>query len=342
VKRREFLECIAAGALAATRASAADGPQATLGAPFSFGVIGNTFAGDEGVAEAERLLAGVGQSGVRFIIDVGAFKSAEERCSDQLFGERIALLNASTVPLVAVAANNEWTGCDSQREGGFDPYERLEALREQAFSTPQSLGVDSIPLARQSALRQFRSFSENTRWQCDRVLFAALDVPSPNNDYRLGAGRNGEFEDRVIANREWLERAFRFASAQRLVAIAIAIEADPEFKRPLKPPDHRLPRRDGFYELKMTLREACAKFHGQVLLLHGASASGFLIDQPLVEPNGKVVKNFTRIATFAAPLDGRWLEFRVDPRTPRVFSVQPRKVDDTVGWSQTAASPRRA
>jgi len=330
VKRRGFLQLLAGVAVPSTTVRAADDDASAPSGPFSFALVGEMFDASEGVAEAERLIAGIGQSGVRFIVDVGAFKSSLERCSDSLFTERAALLNASTVPLVAVAADNEWTGCDQPKEGAFDPYERLEALRQQIFATSQSLGVNPMSLARQSGMRQFRTFSENTRWQLDRVLFITLDVPSPNNDYRLGAGRNGEFEDRVIANREWLERAFHYASSLRFSGVAIAIEADPEFKRPLRPPDHRSPRRDGFYELKLTLRDLAAKFHGEVVLMHAAGSSGFLIDQPLSDASGKVVRNFTRIAAFAAPPDKRWLEVRVDTRTPRVFSVRPRRLEDLV------------
>lgn len=327
MKRRRFLGALAAGVAPSFTAYADNEDTSTPGGPFSFALVGEMFDATEGVAEAERLLAGIGASGVRFIVDVGAFKSNLERCSDELFGERVALLNASTVPLVAVAADNEWTGCDDAREGGFDPYERLEALRQQAFGTSQSLGVNPMSLGRQSGMRQFRAFSENSRWQQERVLFITLDVPSPNNDYRLGAGRNGEFEDRVIANREWLERAFRYASSSGFPAIAIAMQADPEFRRPMRPPDHRSPRRDGYYELKVALRELSSKFHGQVTLMHAAGASGFLIDQPLAEVSGKVLKNFTRIAAFAAPAERRWLEVRVDTRTPRVFTVRPRRLE---------------
>jgi hypothetical protein len=329
VKRRGFLHLLA-GAAAAPFASARadDDDGAAAVGPFSFALVGEMFNASEGVAEAERLIAGIGQSGVKFIVDVGAFKSSLERCSDQLFSERAALLDSSIAPLVAVAADNEWTGCEQDKQGGFDPYERLEALRQRIFATPQSLGVNPMSLARQSGMRQFRTFSENTRWQFERVLFITLDAPSPNNDYRLGAGRNGEFEDRVIADREWLERAFRYASSLRFSGIAIAMQADPEFKRPLRPPDHRSPRRDGFYELKVTLRDLTAKFHGQVMLMHAPGSSGFVIDQPLVEANGKVLRNFTRIAAFAAPADKRWLEVRVDTRTPRIFSVRPRLLED--------------
>jgi hypothetical protein len=341
VKRRGFLHLVAAVSVPFMTARAADDEGPLASGPFSFALIGEMFDASEGVAEAEHLIAGLGQSGVRFIVDVGAFKSSLERCSDQLFNERAVLLNASTVPLVAVAADNEWTGCDQAKQGGYDPYERLEALRQQIFSTSQSLGVNPMSLGRQSGMRQFRTFSENARWQLGRVLFITLDVPSPNNDYRLGAGRNGEFEDRLIANREWLERAFRYASSLRFAGIAIAIAADPDFKRPLRPPDHRSPRRDGFYELKLTLRDLAAKFHGQVILMHAAGSSGFLIDQPLSDASGKVLRNFTRIAAFAAPADKRWLEVRVDTRTPRVFSVRPRRVEDAAAPPEAPDSQAR-
>jgi hypothetical protein len=317
MKRRDFVSALAALGIGSPGAAA---ERATAGEPFDFAVIGDVFSRSEGVEEASQLLVAIAQTKAKLILDVGSIKSDDERCSDELLQERVALFNASTLPLVPVAAQSEWLSCSQAKEGGFDAEERLEALRQNLFSGPQSLGSDGIGVARESGLHQFRPYAENVRFEFQRILFLTLNVPSPNDDYRLAGGRNGEFEDRVIANRAWIERSFHYADMMHLPGIVIAIEGDPEFARPLRAPDHRSARRDGFYELKTALRDAVARYHGQVLLLH-SSAAGFLIDQPLQDAAGKPIRNFTRVRAISADYAGAWLNVTVDGRTPRVFKV---------------------
>ncbi len=322
MKRRSFLS-LAALSFAAPLHAADRGSTA---GPFEFAVIGNIFGHDASVQEASDLLGAIAATDARLIVDVGSFKSDDERCSDDLFEERVSLFNASSLPLVPVAAESEWLGCAQVKQGSYDPVERLEQLRQDLFATPVSLGTQPLPLARESGMRQFRSFAENTRFEMERILFVTLNVPSPNNDYRFAGGRNGEFEDRVIANRAWIERAFRYAEMMSLPGIVVAMEADPDFARPLRAPDHRTPRRDGYYEIKLALREETLRYRGQVLLLH-ASNGPFLIDQPLQDAAGRVVRNFTRVRTFGPGSAHDWLEVSADAKTPRVFLVHKRSRD---------------
>lgn len=338
MKRRNFLAALAgvasapllsvSGAAEPTSERALEHPleHPLAAAPFQFAVVGDLFNRDEGVAEATDLLASIGRTDARFILDVGSIKSDEERCSDELLEQRAALFNASTIPFVPVAAQSEWLSCSSAKEGGFDPGERLEALRQELFASPQTMGTSGFGVARESGVRQFRPFSENARFEMERILVVTMNLPSPNNDYRLAGGRNGEFEDRIIANHAWLERAFRYADLMRLAGVVLATQGDPEFSRPLRAPDHRSPRRDGFYEFKVELRDAVQRFRGQVLMVH-SSESGYLIDQPLQDANGHVLKNFTRVRSLPSGYAGSWLEVEVDARTPRVFRVAKRSAD---------------
>ena len=330
MKRRNFLATLAAAGsaswLSASGAAEHAAERMIPSAPFQFAVVGNLFNRDEGVEEATGLLSAIGRTNARFVLDVGGVKSDDERCSDELLEQRAVLFNASTIPFVPVAAQSEWLSCSLAKEGGFDPGERLEALRQELFASPQTMGTSSFGIARESGLRQFRPFSENARFEMERILVVTLNVPSPNNDYRLAGGRNGEFEDRVIANHAWLERAFRYADLMRLAGVVLATEGDPEFSRPLRVPDHRSARRDGFYEFKLELRDAVQRFRGQVLLIH-SSESGYLIDQPLQDASGRVLKNFTRVRSLASDYAGCWLEVEVDARTPRVFRVVKRSAE---------------
>jgi hypothetical protein len=152
-----------------------------------------------------------------------------------------------------------------------------------------------------------------------------LNLPAPNNNFRLGGGRNGEFEDRLVANRAWLERAFSYAEVQHLAAIVVLCQADPVMTRSTRMVEGRGTRRDGFFEFKNSLRELAARFRGPVLLVHGAGSesgpAGWVPDL-----TGKLPKNLGEVRAFASPESQRWIEVVVDTRHPRVFSVAVRRL----------------
>ncbi len=77
---------------------------------------------------------------------------------------------------------------------------------------------------------RFRLYRENMRWQSGDVIFVTLNVPGDNNHYLNEGGRNGEFEERSVANTEWLERAEAYARRAHARAIVIAFEGDPQFE----------------------------------------------------------------------------------------------------------------
>ncbi len=75
----------------------------------------------------------------------------------------------------------------------------------------------------------FRSFRENVRLSLGNILLVGLNVPGDNNHYRNEGGRNGEFEDRREANRQWLARAFSLAQQHGMSGIIIVAHGDPQF-----------------------------------------------------------------------------------------------------------------
>jgi hypothetical protein len=151
--------------------------------------------------------------------------------------------------------------------------ERLSRLRELFFVDEFSLGASKIPVIRQSNTPKFRSYMENARWEVGRVLFATVNLPADNNHYRMEAGRNSEFEDRLIANRDWLQRTFAIATRKKMAGIALFCDGNPL----LKPGTQRLfdsaGKRDGFTEIRQQLSALAGKFPGKVLVAHNRSAS---------------------------------------------------------------------
>lgn len=293
---------------------------------FAFAVVATaTNVGDRATT---MLLKAVGDANAAFVVHYERSAPSAASCTDAAIDRRRELLDAATRPVVPVVAAGEWADCGG---AGADALERLDRVGDAFFAGDASLGRAPMPWLRQSALPRYRRYRENVRWQVGRVLFATLNVPDNNNDYRPGAGRNGEFDERTAANRAWLERTFRVAGERRLAGIVLFVEAAPRFDVPLRAPDTRVRERDGFYELKLALRERVAAFGGQVLLVQshrGPRATGPLVDRPLRDGGGRPLERFARTAS-PAEADGlRWLRVTVDPTHPRLFDATVERVFD--------------
>jgi len=297
---------------------------------FSFAVIGELPFATSAEPAVANLLQSIDSSTASFTIHLGDIKGLDESCSDGLFETRKTLFENAAKPVVVLPGYNDWVACATTGETGSDAEEHLGRLRELFDGENAALGQQSMTLTRQSVMRRFRGYAENVRWQFGRILFIGLNVPGVNNDYRFAAGRNGEFEDRVIANRVWLERAFRLAETRHLPGVVVAFQGDPEFQHPLRPPDRRLNHRDGFYELKSQLRDLTSHYHGEVLVLHGG-LSGSHGDSPLADAQGKTLRNFIRVQSFGSPDLTHWVHIDVDPRRARIFAVRFESVTAPTG-----------
>ncbi len=80
----------------------------------------------------------------------------------------------------------------------------MSNIRNLCFADEFSFNASKIPLIRQSTSPKFRSYAKNARWEIGNVVFTAINLPATNNHYLAEDGRNSEFEDRQIANCEWL------------------------------------------------------------------------------------------------------------------------------------------
>lgn len=293
---------------------------------FTFAVVGTTSPDDR----AATMMHAAADGSARFVVHFDVAGVEADACSDAATERRRALLDAVPKPVVPVVAGNAWTAC----EAGLDPLERLEHVDDALFGTDESLGRRRLPWLRQSAVPRFSRYRENVRWIAGRVLFATLNLPEGNNHFRRGAGRNGEFEDRVVADRAWLARNFRLAAERRLSGVVLFVDGAPRFGEPLRAPDARAAERDGYYEFKLALREHASTFKGTVLLVQGHRAQGngpsVEIDRPLKDIAGKPIANLLRIHAPDAAADGerRLLRVDVDPSTAEVFRVHGERLFD--------------
>lgn len=303
---------------------------------YAFAVIANTMQSPDDEAPTQRLIEAISRErDISFIVYDGNLKGAKEACRDALYEQRHALLETARPALFFIPGQHDWTDCGTAQAGGFDPVERLDQLRQTLFTDSTSMGQNPIALTRESEVSRFRPFRENVRWQVGDTVFIGLNAPGPNNHYLTAGGRNGEFEDRVIANAFWLEHAAEYAKRRDARAIVVFIQGDPDPERYERPDRFawlrfaRNTRRDGFLEFKRSLVKLAQIFRGPVLVIHcddEHTNTGFVIDQPLRNDKGMLVTNLTRIAI--APHDrlNQWIQIDADLGKKPPFRVSVRDV----------------
>jgi hypothetical protein len=232
---------------------------------FSFAVIGHAFRKSSDEASLSRAIAETDEDNLAFVV-VNGIKSPLEPCSDDVYERRRSLLAKAKNGLVLSLAASDWAEC-RRGNGRSAAIERLTRVRDLFFDEDISFGSARIPLTRESASIKFRSYAENARWEVGGIQFATLNLPANNNHYLLEAGRNSEFEDRLIANRYWLQRIFHGAARQKMAGIVIFCDANPM----------SLPqgvRRDGYLEVRRQLQTLASHYPGRVLLVHGRNEPG--------------------------------------------------------------------
>lgn len=197
---------------------------------------------------------------------VNGLKAVRERCSDPLFQQRKSMLEQAPVPVFLSMAGSDWIACrDQQNRPTASVW--LNLLREQLYGDISWNGAKLLNLRRQSTTPAFRSYAENTRWSVGQVLFATLHLPADNNHYQSAAGRNSEFEDRQVANREWLGRLAAIASQERHQGIVIFCDGNP-----LPGPLNGSSQRDGFEEIRRQLQTLADRAGVWVAVVQGPAA----------------------------------------------------------------------
>jgi hypothetical protein len=280
-----------------------------------FAIIGHGVT-DGGEKRLKQALADNDDNDVAFLVVTG-IKGAGEPCTDKLYQKRRELIEDARRPVVVLPAGSDWTECRNSA-GRTNAIERLNRIRELFYGEPSTLGARKLPLTRQSMSPRFRSYAENAHWSVGKVLYATVNMPANNNHYLNEAGRNSEYEDRLVANRFWLNRLFAIAKRDRLEAIVLFSEGD--VKAQSQPTGLRallrsaVPDNDGFAEPRRLILSLAQKFPGKVLLVDGTRVRA----KPAIEWRGNV-------GHLAAGADA--LEVVVNPDTKTLFRVDPRKTE---------------
>jgi hypothetical protein len=295
---------------------------------FSFGLIGDLGYRPNEEPMVERVFAALATERLAFVVHDGDLGSPSNgSCTNEHWSRRFAQFEASPQPLVYTPGDNEWTDCHAADGApGFEPLERLRALRGRFFARETSFGRQTIALMRQAG------YPENARWSMGGITFVTLHVVGSNNGRGRTADGDTEFAARNAADIAWMREGFAAAKQANHRALMIIQQGNifPDFA-PFPGGGPKEP--SGYTEVREALEREVAAFARPVVLVHGDSHF-FRIDKPLGFRRGRgpltpQLENFTRVETFGAP-NHHWVQVFVSADDPNVFTFRPRIVDGNV------------
>jgi hypothetical protein len=277
--------------------------------PYSFGIIAKPLNAQPDSSVLKEALLESDADNLAFVV-VNGIKAGNEPCSDALYQERKALFDSAKNGLVVSVAANDWATCtEGKRSIAF---EQINRVRDLFFNGDYSFGDSKIMLARQSAMPKFRNYAENMRWRVGKVVFATLNLPANDNNYINAAGRNSEYEDREIANTDWLERLFTTAKLNKANGIVLFCDGDPLLRGEQSLFFSSDSRRKGFVDIRRKILASAAKFKGKILIVHND-------DDAHHASAGKGIIWHGNIGTLH--VDGPWRKVNVDTTQAGLFSV---------------------
>jgi hypothetical protein len=308
---------LVAGALAAPGAASAKGHDD----PDTFAVIGDIPYGDAQIAAFPGRIQQINADpDVSLVVHLGDIKSGSSVCSDDYFAMIRADFDTFADPLVYTPGDNEWTDCHRSNNGGYNPLERLAAIRSLFFARPGvTLGRRPIDVASQAD----QGIPENVRWRRDHVQFAALDIPGSNNSLAPWTGQTAptpaqtvEVMTRTAADIGLIRATFADARARHDDTVVLLTQADmfdPTVANPT------FADAFGFQPIVAALAQEASTFAGQVYLFNGDSHV-YNSDQPLAAGSPWLglygittpLANLQRLTVEGSTGVDEWLKVRID------------------------------
>ncbi|WP_088243426.1 hypothetical protein [Calothrix rhizosoleniae] len=269
---------------------------------------------------------------IRFTVHVGDIKSGGKTCSDERIKSRYNQLQTLRQALIYTPGDNEWTDCHRESNGKYNPIERLDFIREIFFSRPGvTLGKRPFRVETQSSNADFKKYVENIIFERQEIIFSTIHVVGSNNNLAPWSGidsndsfenprkdRKEEYNQRLAAALNWLDKTFDRAEETDAKGVFIIIHANPRFNL-----DSKEDGRAGFNDFLEKLQERTLNYKKPVILAHG-DFHEYLVDKPLTN-----LPNFTRIQTFGSS-QVHWIKVNVDPKSGHVFSFIQKIVPENV------------
>ena len=316
---------LAAAAMAFPLATASADAGKAAPSSYVFGVIGDVPYGADQVASFPGWVDQISaEADVRLVAHVGDIKNGSSVCSDEYFDSIRGEFDRFDVPLVFTPGDNEWTDCHRPNNGGYDPYERLDALRARFFPEP------GVTLGATMKVDAQAGYPENVDWHAARVTFTTAHVVGSNNGMAPWTGASepnsrqvAEVADRTEANIAQLREAF--ADAQRRNDRAVVLFQQADMFDPTYTPT--LADVDAFTPWIQALVDESRAFGGPVYLFDGDSHV-YNVDRPLAAGSTWLslygvegtADNLTRITVDGSSNNTDWLKVRVHRHGPDVVT----------------------
>ena len=262
----------------------------------------------------ERLIKQINDADPAFTLHVGDIKSGSVPCSDEYYAKIINYFDTFEDPLIYTPGDNEWTDCDREACGSYDPEERLDKLRQMFFSDSISQGMRPLTLCRQNKFEGFEKFPENSTWEKSGITFGTLHVIGSNNNFKTQTEAvNDEFYERELANNFWLKSLFKDAKENKSKGLVLVLHAGLNY--------NNKDEKNGHASFVTLLRKQVQAFDKPVLLIYG-DQHRFLVSKPLRDNKGKIMTNFTAVQVFGDH-DIHSVEIKVNPENSNLFEINP-------------------
>ncbi len=225
---------VACSCLAAAPAAAAPDhrpPGHDHGRRDTFAVIGDIPYGDAEIAAFPRVVSQLNRDpAVSLVAHLGDIKNGSSVCSDDYFSLIRSDFDRFDDPLVYTVGDNEWTDCHRPNNGGYNPLERLAAVRKTFFDRPgRTLGQHPLRVDSQGP----SGYPENVRFSRDRVSFASVHIVGSNNSLDPWTGQStatpeqtAEVLGRTAADIALIRDTFASARRHHDRAVVLMTQAD--------------------------------------------------------------------------------------------------------------------
>lgn len=325
------LLALAGASVPAAAQPAGDGRHHHSRQPYAFAVIGDIPYGPEELAVFPSKIAQINADpDVKAVDHLGDIKSGSMVCSDEYFERIRSDFQLFEDPLVYTPGDNEWTDCHRTNNGGYDPLERLAALRKTFFAEPgRTLGQRPAPVRSQAR----QGFPENVRYTKADVAFAAVHIVGSNNGLAPYTGaeaatptQTAEVLTRTAAGIELIRDTFQSARKHDRRAVVLLTQAD-MFDPTVAAP--KFADYFAFQPIVAAIAQEAVDFDGPVYLINGDSHV-FNSDAPLATGSrwlsfyglSKPVGNLTRVTVNGSDNADDYLKVTIRPRGSDVLTWQ--------------------
>jgi hypothetical protein len=301
--------------------------------PYTFAVIGDVPYGEPAQAHLPAFIDGINADpDVEMVTHLGDIKSASTTCDDARLEAVRRDFDGFDDPLVYTPGDNEWTDCHRPDNGGYQPLERLAAVRSLFFRHPGTTLGETVRLHSQAA----RGVPENVRYQRAGLGLATLHVVGSNDDLLPWTGLGdtsptdaqvAEEEHRMSAAIANVHATFRQARRRHLRGVVLQQQADMFDATRVDP---SLDEYSAFKPLVQAIVDESTRFGRPVYLFNGDSHR-FTVDRPLATGSrwldfydvSGAADNLSRVTVDGSDLgEEDWLKVTVQRRGRALLSFE--------------------